>query len=78
MPIQIELSDAVNRVEPSATLAVTAKAAELKRAGHDVIGLGAGEPDFDTPEHIKDAAIKAIRDGKTKYTPADGLSLIHI
>ena len=73
MPISIELSDAINRVEPSATLAVTAKAAELKRAGHDVIGLGAGEPDFDTPDHIKDAAMKAIRDGKTKYTPADGI-----
>jgi len=71
--VEIELSEAVNRVEPSATLAVTAKAAELKRAGHDVIGLGAGEPDFDTPEHIKDAAMKAIRDGKTKYTPADGI-----
>ena len=70
---QIELSDAVNRVQPSATIAVTTKAAELKRAGVDVIGLGAGEPDFDTPQHIKDAAIKAIQDGKTKYTPADGI-----
>lgn len=70
---QIQLSDAVNRVSPSATLAVTAKAAELKRAGVDVIGLGAGEPDFDTPDHIKDAAIQAIRDGKTKYTAADGI-----
>ena len=73
MGVEIELSDAVNRVSPSATIAVTTKAAELKRAGIDVIGLGAGEPDFDTPEHIKDAAIKAIRDGKTKYTPADGI-----
>ena len=73
MAVEIELSAAVNRVEPSATLAVTAKAGELKRAGHDVIGLGAGEPDFDTPDHIKEAAIKAIRDGKTKYTPADGI-----
>jgi len=71
--VEIELSEAVNRVQPSATIAVTTKAAELKRAGLDVIGLGAGEPDFDTPEHIKEAAIRAIRDGKTKYTPADGI-----
>jgi aspartate aminotransferase len=69
----IQLSDAVLRVKPSATIAVTTKAAELKRAGHDVIGLGAGEPDFDTPDNIKEAAIKAIRDGKTKYTPSDGI-----
>ena len=68
MAKEIGLSDTINRVEPSATLAVSAKAGALKRAGHDVIGLGAGEPDFDTPDHIKDAAIKAIRDGKTKYT----------
>jgi len=73
MATEIELSDAVNRVKPSATIAVTTKAAELKRAGHDVIGLGAGEPDFDTPGHIKEAAIKAIGDGRTKYTPADGI-----
>ena len=73
MAAKLILSDAVNRVEPSATIAVTTKAAELKRAGEDVIGLGAGEPDFDTPQHIKDAAIQAIQDGKTKYTPADGL-----
>ena len=73
MAQEIQLSDAVNRVSPSATLAVTAKAAELKRAGIDVIGLGAGEPDFDTPDHIKDTAIQAIRDGKTKYTAADGI-----
>ncbi|HBX94943.1 MAG TPA: aspartate transaminase [Hyphomonas sp.] len=66
-------SDALDRVKPSATIAVTTKANELKRAGHDVIGLGAGEPDFDTPDNIKDAAIQAIRDGKTKYTPADGI-----
>ena len=66
-------SDAVNRVAPSATIAVTTKAAELRRAGEDVIGLGAGEPDFDTPDHIKQAAMQAINDGKTKYTPADGL-----
>lgn len=69
----IVLSDALARVQPSATIAVTTKAAELRRAGHDVIGLGAGEPDFDTPDHVKEAAIQAIRDGKTKYTPADGM-----
>ncbi|MEQ3745040.1 MAG: pyridoxal phosphate-dependent aminotransferase [Henriciella sp.] len=70
---QLKLSDAVNRVAPSATIAVTTKAAQLKRAGEDVIGLGAGEPDFDTPDHIKAAAIDAINSGKTKYTPADGI-----
>jgi aspartate aminotransferase len=73
MSADIRLSDALARVKPSATIAVTTKSAELKRAGHDVIGLGAGEPDFDTPDNIKDAAIEAIRTGKTKYTPADGL-----
>ena len=60
-------------IRPSATLAVTAKVADLKAAGADVISLGAGEPDFDTPENIKEAAIKAIRDGKTKYTKVDGI-----
>lgn len=69
----LTLSDAVNRVQPSATIAVSNKAMELKRQGIDVIGLGAGEPDFDTPDNIKEAAIKAIRDGKTKYTPVDGI-----
>ena len=73
MSADIRLSDALARVKPSATIAVTTKSAELKRAGHDVIGLGAGEPDFDTPDNIKDAAIDAIRTGKTKYTPADGI-----
>ncbi|MBU2607116.1 MAG: pyridoxal phosphate-dependent aminotransferase [Alphaproteobacteria bacterium] len=73
MSADIRLSDALARVKPSATIAVTTKSAELKRAGHDVIGLGAGEPDFDTPDNIKDAAIEAIRAGKTKYTPADGI-----
>ncbi|MEM6761501.1 MAG: pyridoxal phosphate-dependent aminotransferase [Pseudomonadota bacterium] len=67
------LSDTLSRVKPSATIAVTTKAAELKRAGRDVIGLGAGEPDFDTPQHVKDAAIKAIQSGKTKYTAVDGI-----
>jgi len=73
MSAHLTLSDAVNRVEPSATIAVTTKAAELRAAGEDVVGLGAGEPDFDTPQHIKDAAVAAISAGKTKYTPADGL-----
>jgi len=66
-------SAALARVKPSATMAVTAKARELVREGRDVIGLGAGEPDFDTPDNIKNAAIKAIRDGKTKYTDVDGI-----
>jgi aspartate aminotransferase len=65
-------SAALDRISPSPTLGVTARVMELKRAGVDVIGLGAGEPDFDTPDFIKDAAIKAIRDGKTKYTVVDG------
>ncbi|QBX38325.1 pyridoxal phosphate-dependent aminotransferase [Brevundimonas sp. S30B] len=66
-------SSALARVKPSATLAVTARARELKREGRDVIGLGAGEPDFDTPENIKAAAIDAIQRGETKYTDVDGL-----
>ncbi len=66
------LSDAIQRIQPSATLAVTAKAAELKRQGRDIIGLGAGEPDFDTPDFVKEAAIEAIRRGETKYTAVDG------
>jgi aspartate aminotransferase len=70
--VDIRLSDRVNAIKPSPTLAVTNKAAELKAAGHNVIGLGAGEPDFDTPQHIKDAAIDAINRGFTKYTAVDG------
>ena len=70
--MSIKLSSRVQAVKPSPTLAITARAAELRAAGKDVIGLGAGEPDFDTPEHIKEAARKAIADGKTKYTPVDG------
>ena len=66
-------SASLARVKPSATLAVTAQARELKRQGRDVIGLGAGEPDFDTPENIKAAAIEAIQRGETKYTDADGM-----
>jgi aspartate/methionine/tyrosine aminotransferase len=67
------LADSLARIKPSATIAVTNKARELKAAGRDVIGLGAGEPDFDTPDNIKQAAIAAINDGKTKYTPVDGI-----
>ncbi|WP_417690905.1 pyridoxal phosphate-dependent aminotransferase [Roseibium sp.] len=67
------IADALARVKPSATIAVTNKARELKSAGRDVIGLGAGEPDFDTPDNIKTAAIAAINDGKTKYTAVDGI-----
>ncbi|MCL4105245.1 UNVERIFIED_CONTAM: hypothetical protein GTU68_055376 [Idotea baltica] len=68
------LSATLDRVKPSPTIAVTTKAAELKAAGRDVIGLGAGEPDFDTPQNIKDAAVQAIADGKTKYTAPDGIA----
>ena len=68
------LADALSRVKPSATIAVTQKARELKAAGRDVIGLGAGEPDFDTPQNIKDAAIDAIRRGETKYPPVAGIA----
>ncbi|MCW5713849.1 MAG: pyridoxal phosphate-dependent aminotransferase [Bauldia sp.] len=67
------LADSLSRIKPSATIAVTNKARELKAAGRDVIGLGAGEPDFDTPENIKEAGIRAIREGKTKYTAVDGI-----
>ena len=67
-----KLSSRVQAVKPSPTLAVTARAAALRAEGKDVIGLGAGEPDFDTPEHIKKAARKAIASGHTKYTPVDG------
>jgi aspartate aminotransferase len=67
------LADALSRVKPSATIAVSQKARDLKAAGRDVIGLGAGEPDFDTPQNIKDAAIDAIRRGETKYPPVAGI-----
>jgi len=70
--MSIKLSARVQAVKPSPTLAITARANALRAAGQDVIGLGAGEPDFDTPEHIKKAAIKAIKAGQTKYTPVDG------
>ncbi|MGA7676425.1 MAG: pyridoxal phosphate-dependent aminotransferase [Rhizomicrobium sp.] len=67
------LSESLGRIQPSPTIAVTQKARELKAAGHDVIGLGAGEPDFDTPDNIKDAAIAAIKRGETKYTAVEGI-----
>jgi len=71
-PMTTTLAARVQAVKPSATLAITARAKALRAAGKDVIGLGAGEPDFDTPEHIKDAAIAAINAGFTKYTAVDG------
>jgi aspartate aminotransferase len=69
----MKLAKRVASLTPSATLAITAKAKELKAAGYDVIGLGAGEPDFNTPQHIIDAAVKAMNEGHTKYTPTGGL-----
>ncbi|MGB0694840.1 MAG: pyridoxal phosphate-dependent aminotransferase [Rhodospirillaceae bacterium] len=66
------LAERLSAIKPSPTIAVTTKAAELRAAGHNVIGLGAGEPDFDTPDHIKEAAVAAIAAGKTKYTPVPG------
>ncbi|HEX3809494.1 MAG TPA: pyridoxal phosphate-dependent aminotransferase [Rhizomicrobium sp.] len=68
------LADALGRIQPSPTIAVTQKARDLKAQGRNVIGLGAGEPDFDTPDNIKEAAIAAIRRGETKYTPVEGIS----
>ncbi len=70
--MDVQLSDRVNNIKPSPTLAVTNRAAELRAAGKDIIGLGAGEPDFDTPDHIKAAAIQALNEGFTKYTAVDG------
>ncbi len=67
------IADALNRIQPSATIAISTKAMELKADGRDVIGLSAGEPDFDTPDNIKEAAINAIQSGKTKYTAVDGI-----
>jgi len=69
----MKFSDRIQRVKPSPTLAVTAMAAQLQSQGIDVIGFGSGEPDFDTPQNIKEAAIKAINSGKTKYTPSGGI-----
>ncbi|RIK94197.1 MAG: aspartate transaminase [Proteobacteria bacterium] len=70
------ISDSLGRIKPSPTVALTGKVAELKAQGWDIISLGAGEPDFDTPDHIKEAAIAAIRKGDTKYTPVDGTAAI--
>ena len=70
--LDIPLSHRAQSIKPSPTLAVTARAAELRAEGKDIIGLGAGEPDFDTPEHIKEAAIQALKKGQTKYTAVDG------
>lgn len=70
--MDVQLSNRVRSIKPSPTLTVTARAAALKAAGGDIIGLGAGEPDFDTPDHIKEAALRAIRAGFTKYTAVDG------
>ncbi len=67
------IADSLDRIQPSATIAISSKAMELKAAGKDVIGLAAGEPDFDTPENIKQAAVEALKAGKTKYTPVDGI-----
>ena len=71
--ITLQESERASRLQPSITLKLTALAKEMKQSGKDVIGFGAGEPDFDTPDHIKQAAIQAIQDGHTKYTPAAGL-----
>lgn len=71
--MSITLSDRVKAVKPSPTLAITARAAAMRASGKDIIGLGAGEPDFDTPEHIKAAAITALNNGFTKYTAVDGI-----
>ena len=68
----IRLNDSSSSMSPSLTLVISAKAAKLKKEGRDVIAFGAGEPDFDTPDFIKDAAIEAIHNGVTKYTPASG------
>lgn len=70
--MSIKISQRVSQIKPSATITVNNKARELREAGADIISLGFGEPDFDTPDHIKAAAIQAIKDGKTKYPPVDG------
>ena len=68
----ISLAERIERIKPSPTVAVSAKAKELKAAGYNIANLGSGEPDFDTPQHIKDAATAAIAGGMTKYTAVDG------
>src|ERR1700744_1350125 len=67
------LADSLGRIQPSPTIAVTQKARDLKAAGRDAIGLGAGEPDFDPPDNIKEAAIPALKRGETKYTAVEGI-----
>ena len=74
--MNIKLSQRVQRVKPSPTLAVSARAAELKAAGEDIIGLGVGEPDFNTPDHVKEAAINAIKHNETRYTAVDGTAAL--
>ena len=69
----MKFSDRVLRVKPSQTLVITAKAAEMRKKGIDIIGFGAGEPDFDTPDFVKEAAVKALKEGKTRYTPSAGI-----
>ena len=76
--MSLELSRKAAAVKPSSTLAITAKAKELRAQGKDVVGFGAGEPDFNTPENICDAAIQAIHDGFTKYTPASGTNELKV
>ena len=71
--MELRLSQRVRRIKPSPTLAVSARAAALKAAGQDIVNLGLGEPDFDTPTHIKDAAKQALDRGFTKYTAVDGI-----
>ena len=71
--MQYKISQRAASLSPSLTLAIDSKAKQMKAEGQDVVGFGAGEPDFDTPQHIKDAAIKALNEGFTKYTPASGI-----
>src|SRR5215470_16596918 len=70
----MKLAKRIGRVQPSPTIAIDTKAKAMKAEGIDVVGFGAGEPDFDTPEHIKNAAIEALHAGKTKYTPVGGVN----
>ena len=72
------IADSLNRIQPSATIAVSTKARQLKATGRDIISLSAGEPDFDTPDNIKQAAVKALSEGKTKYTDVDGTPELRI
>ena len=70
------LASRLSKVSPSMTVAIDTKAKALKAEGKDVIGLGAGEPDFDTPDYVKDAAIQSIQEGLTKYTPPAGMPIV--